>query len=50
MTFNDGIVNNNYMETQKNQQQINDPLLINQLSPGLHLIEKHHIDGSKLKL
>lgn len=44
--FNDGQVNGNYTRTEQDSIQINNPYLIETMSPGLYLIEKEYYDGS----
>lgn len=44
--FNDGVYNYNTTATEKNANEINDPNLINDLSPGLYIIRKDKPDGS----
>ncbi len=44
--FHDNQVNNNYTITIKDEQEISDPNLIDDLAPGLYVIEKEYEDGS----
>ncbi|RDK84639.1 hypothetical protein [Marinirhabdus gelatinilytica] len=44
--FNDGVFNGNYTTTAQDSTQINNPLLIDNLSPGLYTIDKTYDDGT----
>ncbi|GEQ87336.1 hypothetical protein ULMS_28440 [Patiriisocius marinistellae] len=46
MKFNDGYFNTNVTTVPKNQNEINNPQLVDNLNPGLYKIEKSYNDGT----
>lgn len=44
--FNDNILNANITVTPKDSLSINNPVLINNLDPGLYKVEKNYEDGT----
>jgi hypothetical protein len=44
--FNDGVFNGNYTTTPQDSTQINNPQLVDNLDPGLYVIDKDYHDGS----